>query len=92
MKGKNIDFYFREFRIGRLRIFRHVKIKATALGFAKILLLLYLVQLECILRDASLSAEEKLEKIRAKLSEWGVSKGREKEVEGLVELLDKLRR
>jgi len=92
MKGKHIDFYFREFRIGKHRIFHHVKIKATALGFAKLLLLLYLVQLECILRDASLSAEEKLEKIKAKLSEWDVSKGREKEVEGLAELLDKLRR
>ena len=92
MKGKHIDFYFREFRIGKHHIFHHVKIKATALGFAKLLLLLYLVQLECILRDASLSAEEKLEKIKAKLSEWDVSKGREKEVEGLAELLDKLRR
>ena len=92
MKGKHIDFYFREFRIGKHRIFHHVKIKATALGFAKLLLLLYSVQLECILRDASLSAEEKLEKIKAKLSEWDVSKGREKEVEGLVELLSKFRR
>ena len=92
MKGKYIDFYFREFRIGKHRIFHHVKIKATTLGFAKLLLLLYLVQLECILRDASLSAEEKLEKIKAKLSEWDGSKGREKEVEGLVELLSKFRR
>ena len=93
MKGKHIDFYFREFRIGKHRIFHHVKIKATALGFAKLLLLLYSVQLECILRDASLSTEEKLEKIKAKLSEWDVHRERsEKEVKDLVELLSRLRR
>ena len=84
------EFYFREFRIGKHRIFHHVKIKATALGFAKLVVLLYSAELECILNDAELSAEEKLEKIRAKLSEWDVhDEEKEKEVEGLAELLGK---
>jgi len=86
MKGKHIDFYFREIGIGKLRIYHHVKIEATALGFAKLLLLLYLVQLECILRDTSLSAEEKVEKIKAKLSEWNKEQG--EEVKDLVKLLE----
>jgi len=90
MRRKHIDFYFREFRIGRLRIYHHVKIEATALGFAKLLLLLYSAELECILNDAELSAEEKVEKIKAKLSEWDVrNEEKEKEVEGLAELLGK---
>jgi len=90
MKGKDFDFYFREVGIGKHRIFHYVKIKATALGFAKLVLLLYSAELECILRDASLSAEEKVEKIRAKLSEWDArDKEKEKEVEGLAELLGK---
>ena len=60
MKGKDFDFYFREFRIGRLRIYHHVKIEATALGFAKLLLLLRSAELEEILNDAELSAEAKV--------------------------------
>jgi len=90
MEGKDFDFYFRAVGIGRLRIFHHVKIKATALGFAKLVLLLCLAELECILNDASLSAEEKVGKIKAKLSEWDLSKGREKEIEGLVKLLGRI--
>jgi len=90
MEGKDFDFYFRAVGIGRLRIYHHVKIEATALGFAKLLLLLYSAELECILNDAELSAEEKVEKIKAKLSEWDVrDKEKEKEVEGLAELLGK---
>jgi len=85
------EFYFREFRIGKHRIFHRVKISATALGFAKLVLLLYSAELECILRDASLSAEEKVEKIKAKLSEWDVRRGeREKEIEDLVKLLRRI--
>ena len=91
MKGKDFDFYFREVGIGRFRIYHHVKIEATALGFAKLLLLLYSAELEEILNDAELSAEEKVEKIRAKISEWDVRREeREKEVaKGLVKLLSK---
>jgi len=90
MKGKHIDFYFRAVGIGRLRLFHHVKVKATALGFAKLVVLLYSAELECILNDAELSAEEKVEKIRAKISEWDVRREeRAKEVEGLVRLLGK---
>jgi len=84
------EFYFREFRIGKHRIFHRVKISATALGFAKLVLLLYSAELECILRDASLSAEEKVEKIKAKLSEWDVRGEREKEIEDLVKLLRRI--
>ena len=90
MKEKHIDFYFRAVGIGRLRIFHHVKVKATALGLVKLMLSLLITELEEILNDASLSAEEKLEKIRAKLSEWDVrDEEKEKEVEGLAELLGK---
>jgi len=85
------EFYFREFRIGKHRIFHHVKIKATALGFAKLVVLLYSAELECILNDAELSAEEKVEKIKAKISEWDVRREeRAKEVEGLVKLLGRI--
>ena len=92
MKGKDFDFYFRAVGIGRLRIFHHVKVKATALGFAKLLLLLCSAELECILNNTSLSAEEKVEKIRAKISEWDVRREeREKEVvKGLVKLLGRI--
>jgi len=90
MKGKDFDFYFREVGIGRLRIYHHVKVKATALGLVKLMHSFLITELECILNDASLSAGEKVEKIRAKISEWDVrDKEKEKEVEGLAELLGK---
>ena len=90
MKRKDFDFYFRAVGIGRLRIFHHVKVKATALGLVKLTLSLLITELEGILNDAELSAEEKVEKIRAKLSEWDVCcEEGEKEVEGLVKLLGK---
>jgi len=90
MKGKDFDFYFREVGIGRLRIYHHVKIEATALGLVKLMLSFLITELECILNDASLSAEEKVGKIKAKLSEWDVrDKEKEKEVGGLAELLGK---
>jgi len=90
MKGKDFDFYFREVGIGRLRIFHHVKVEATALGLVKLMLSFLITELEEILNDAELSAEEKVEKIRAKLSEWDVRREEgEKEVEGLVKLLGK---
>ena len=86
MKGdserKQHDFSFKEFRIGPLRLFRRVKIKATALGLVKLSLSFLITELEEIIKDASLSAEEKVEKIKAKLSEWDVRREeREKEVE-----------
>ena len=91
MKEKHIDFYFRAVGIGRLRIFHHVKVKATALGLVKLMLSFLITELEEILNNTSLSAEEKVEKIKAKLSEWDVSKGREKEVMGgLVKLLRRI--
>jgi len=90
MKRKDFDFYFRAVGIGRLRIFHHVKVEATALGLVKLMLSFLITELEEILNDAELSAEEKVEKIRAKLSEWDVRREeRAKEVEGLVKLLSK---
>ena len=90
MKRKDFDFYFRAVGIGRLRIFHHVKVKATALGLVKLMLSFLITELEEILNDAELSAEGKVEKIRAKLSEWDVRcEEGEKEVEGLVKLLGK---
>ena len=92
MKEKhNIDFHFREIGIGRLRLFRHVKIKATALGLVKLILTFFITELEEILKDDSLSAGEKVEKIKTKLSEWDVRREeREKEVEGLVKLVGRI--
>jgi len=90
MKEKHIDFYFRAVGIGKLHIFHHVKVKATALGLVKLMLSFLITELEEILNNTSLSAEEKVEKIRAKISEWDVRReGDEKEVEGLVKLLGK---
>jgi len=90
MKEKHIDFYFRAVGIGRHRIFHHVKVKATALGLVKLMLSFLITELEEVLNNTSLSAEEKVEEIRAKLSEWDVrDKEKEKEVEGLAELLGK---
>lgn len=84
----NIDFYLREIGVGRHRLFRHVKIKATTLGLVKLILTLLITELEEILKDDTLSAEEKVEKIKTKLSEWDVRREeREKEVEGLVKLV-----
>ena len=90
MKRKDFDFYFRAVGIGRLRIFHHVKVKATALGLVKLMLSFLITELEEVLNNTSLSAEEKVKEIRAKLSEWDArDKEKEKEVEGLAELLGK---
>ena len=89
-KQHNIDFYFREIGIGSHRLFHHVKIKATALGLVKLTLSLLITELEEILEDDSLPVEGKVEKIKAKISEWDVrDKEKEKEVRGLAELLGK---
>jgi len=54
----------------------------------KLTLSFLITELEEILNDAELSVEEKVEKIKAKISEWDVrDKEKEKEVEGLVKLL-----
>jgi len=91
MKGKDFDFYFRAVGIGKLRIFHHVKVKATALGLVKLMLSFLITELEEILNDAELSVEEKVEKIKAKISEWDVrDKEKEKEVEGLAKLLGRI--
>jgi len=88
MEGKGFDFYFRAVGVGKLHIFHHVKVKATALGLVKLTLSFLITELEEILNDAELSVEEKVEKIKAKISEWDVrDKEKEKEVEGLVKLL-----
>ena len=90
MKEKHIDFYVRAVGIGRHRIFHHVKVKATALGLVKLMLSFLITELEEVLNNTSLSAEEKVKEIRAKLSEWDVrDEEKEKEVEGLAELLGK---
>ena len=86
-KQHNIDFYFREIGIGKHTIFHHVKIKATALGLVRLTLSSLIVELEQILKDASLSADEKVEKMEKKLSEWSELCVGKKKLEDLLELL-----
>ena len=86
-KQHNIDFYFREIGIGKHTIFCHVKVKATALGLVRLTLLSLIVELEQILKDASLSADEKVEKMGEKLSEWSELCAGKKKLEDLLELL-----
>jgi len=92
LKHKNFSFYFKV-RIGSLRIFRSVKVQATAIGLLKLALKLFITYFESIVKDEELTAEEKIEKIKAALSAWDVrgEKGDEK-AESILEMARRWRR
>ena len=90
-KQHNIDFYFREIEIGKHTIFHHVKIKATALGLLKVALELFITYFEKVVEDEELTAEEKVEKIKAALRAWDVrEKEGDKKAEAIMEMARKI--